>query len=240
MLDLTIVLPVLNEEDIIENISHKIKKVLDQNNITYELVLVENGSTDKTWDVLKKIAKENTHFRIIRAKRGYGSAVYKGLMVASGKYVCYMPSDGQVDEKIIPILFSEIKERKFDLVKIKRVNRENFIRYIRSKIYNKLARLFLPIDVEDINGSPRIFLRDRLKVLSLTYADSFIDTEFAVKAHYLDWKIKEIPMRNLDRAGGKSTVRIGTVIEFLKNLFWFRWGDEIITWQQKMGLKIYR
>ena len=157
----------------------------------------------------------------------------KGLEAASGEYVSYMPSDGQIDNEILPVLYKEIQTGIYDLVKIKRSNRENLIRLIRSKVFNILARLIFPITVSDINGSPRIFKKDKLSILDLRYKDSFIDTEFAVKASLLNWKIQEIPMKNLERVGGKSTVSINTVFEFLHNLYNFRFSHELDSWKKK-------
>ena|SRR3989344_4128563 len=231
MPELSLILPVVNEERIISEVVADIEKVLINESIDYEILLVENESKDNTLSVIKKLAKKNKRIRVAEAKRGYGSAVLTGLTAACGTYVSYMPSDGQIDANILGKLFDKVKTGKYDLVKIKRTNRENIQRFLRSKVFNALVHLLFAVDTWDVNGSPRIFLRDKLKILNLTYADSFIDTEFAVKAHLLDWKIREIPMRNLRRIGGKSTVRMGTIFEFIRNLLLFRFGNQLEQWR---------
>ena len=229
----SLVLPVLDEEDIIERVVADIKRVLDKSFINFEMILVDNGSIDNTWDKINTLAANDKRIRLTKTIKGYGSAVLAGLKIAKGDFVGYMPSDGQIENNVLPILWKEINSSNIDLVKIKRTNRESTIRFIRSKIFNILARLLFPINVLDINGSPRIFRRVKLQTLDLKYKDSFIDTEFAIKAHILNWKIKEIPMKNLERTGGTSTVRIKTVIEFITNLVNYRLSPDLKNWKTK-------
>lgn len=232
-LELSLVLPVHNQETIITSVVQKINQVLKKAGIKNEIILVENGSTDNTLIVIKNLAKKYKNIKGLVAPKGYGSAILAGLAISKGKFVSYMPSDGQLDPKLLPKLFNLIKSGKYDLVKIKRVSRESLIRTIRSKVFNILARLFFKIPVLDINGSPRIFERKWLPILDLQYQDSFIDCEMAIKANFLNWKIKEIPAKTLPRLGGKSTVNIKTVIEFLINIASYRFGNQLKIWRKK-------
>ncbi|OGG21222.1 hypothetical protein A3D03_04870 [Candidatus Gottesmanbacteria bacterium RIFCSPHIGHO2_02_FULL_40_13] len=233
MPDLSLILPVLNEENIITPVVEDIMKVLELINISFEIILVENESTDRTWEVINLLAEKDKRIVATRTKQGYGSAIIAGIKIARGDFICYMPSDGQIDSKILIPLWQEAKTGKADVVKIRRKNRESIIRLVRSKAFNLLTRFLYPIDVSDINGSPRIIKTDKLKQLELSFTDSFIDTEFAVKAHLLGWKFKEIAMTNLVRVGGKSTVGIHTIIEFLRNLWSLRLDIKFINWQEK-------
>lgn len=234
-LDLSLVLPVHNQETIITPVVQEINQVLKKAGIKNEIILVENGSTDNTLTVVKNLARRYKNIKSLTAPKGYGSAIIAGLALSRGRFVSYMPSDGQLDPKLIPKLFKLIKSGRYDLVKIKRVTRESFIRTIRSKIFNFLSSLLFKIPVSDINGSPRIFLRKWLPILDLQYKDSFIDCEMAIKAYFLKWKIKEIPAQTLPRLGGKSTVNFRTIIEFLKNLLAYRFGKELKYWLKNNG-----
>jgi len=233
MVDLSLVLPVLNEEKIITKVVNDLRLVLKRLGITYEIILVENESTDTTWAVIRSLATKFLQVKAIRTNRGYGSAITKGINISTGKYLCYMPSDGQIDLNILPKLWKKMLEGDYQTVKIKRTNRESSLRFLRSMIFNLLARSLYPIKVGDINGSPRLLLRKNLLDLELKSKDSFIDTEFAVKARILEWKILELPMRNLERLGGYSTVRISTVFEFLKNLVGFKNDPLFKSWLEK-------
>lgn len=232
-IDLSLVLPIHNQATIIAPVVKDIYNILKKGKINNEIILVENGSKDDTLKILNKLAKKYTNTIIIVTKLGYGSAVLAGLKVSKGEYVSYMPSDGQLDPNLVPLLYKTIIKGIYDLVKIKRITRENTIRYLRSKVFNLLTRLLFKITVEDINGSPRIFERKWLSVLDLQFKDSFIDAEMAIKAYYLKWKIKEIPAKTLPRLGGKSTVNFKTVIEFLSNLFNYKFGKNLKLWKMK-------
>lgn len=219
----SLVLPIHNQAETIATVVKDIERVLEKDKIDFELVLVENGSTDETLPILSKLAKSSSRRQVLVAPMGYGSAVIAGLREARGNYVGYMPSDGQLSPDVLPKLLKLVELDICDVAKIRRVNRESTIRFIRSRIFNWLARIVLGnLRVWDINGSPRVFKRSQLEQMRLTYKDSFIDTEFAVKARHLNLRIIEIPVANLPRLGGKSTVGLHTILEFLRNLILYR------------------
>ena len=227
---LSLILPIHNQETIIATVVEKINSILNKAKIANEIILVENGSTDNSFASCQKLSKKYKNIQVIQAIKGYGSAIIAGLKKAKGDYVSYMPSDGQLDPNLLPKLDDLIMNNKYDLVKIKRITRESLIRLIRSGVFNLLTKLLFKIPVIDINGSPRIFLRKWLPILNLEYKDSFIDTEMAIKSHYLNWKIKEIPTKTLPRLGGKSTVNIKTVIEFMRNLLSYKFSGNLKSW----------
>lgn len=222
MITLSLVLPVHNQADTIKDVVTEIVKIFKKTQISHEIFLVENGSIDTTLDVLRSLKKRFKTVHIVQSPLGYGSAALAGLAKASGTYVSYMPSDGQADVSRLPHLLNVIEKTDADLVKIKRINRENWIRYYNSKIYNVLANILFRVKLADINGSPRIMKLNSLKKLKLEYRDSFIDLEMAIKARYLGWHIIEVPAKDLLRRGGKSTVSIRTVLEFFKNFLLFK------------------
>lgn len=219
MIELSLILPVHNEEKIIKPVFIKIKKMLDKLGISYECILVENGSTDKSLGVIKELAQSDKRTKAIVATKGYGSALLAGLGVAEGKYVGYMPSDGQIDLRVFPQLWKLAKSGQWEIVKVRRITRESFQRLIISYTFSLVVKLLFNTPFLDINGSPRIFLKKHLKALDLQSQDSFIDTEFAIKAHLLGWHIKEIPMQTLPRLGGRSTRDWWTFAEFFRNLW---------------------
>ncbi|MBU1085628.1 glycosyltransferase family 2 protein, partial [Patescibacteria group bacterium] len=204
---LSIVLPVQNEAEFVSRVIMEIEAMLTQSKIDYELVVVENGSTDESLAVLKKLALINPRVKVGVSSPGYGRAVVYGLNQAKGEYLSYMPSDGQVDIRVIPRLVELVKTNKYDLVKVYRISRESLVRKYVSWMFNQLAKSVFGLRVKDINASPKVFKSGELRKLNLKSKDSFLDTELLIKAKKFDWKIKEVPMENLKRVGGKSTVK---------------------------------
>ncbi len=222
MIDLSLILPVHNQELIMEQVYQDIERMLMSLGISYECILVENGSTDRTFDVLGRIAHQYKSVRCFTSKKGYGYAVIRGLAEAKGRYVSYMPSDGQVDLRVYPILWKLIQSDKWDAVKVRRATRESLMRVIVSSVFSWTISCVFSVPLLDINGSPRIFLRRWLPALDLTYGDSFIDVEFAIRAYELGFRMIEIPMKTLPRVGGRSTRSWRTFIEFIMNIWRYK------------------
>lgn len=222
MIGLSVILPVHQQEGIIEKVFLDVKKAIENLKVTYEIILVENGSQDKTFEVIKKIAKNYAHTVAITTAKGYGSAVSAGLGKAKGKHVCYMPSDGQVDLEVVPKLWGLATSGGFDLVKVKRINRESWMRTLTSWAFSLVLNLSFGTSRIDINGSPRILQRKKMVDLNLESKDSFIDAEMLIKGTRLGWKIKELPMRYLPRLAGKSTRSLETYLEFFSNIYIYK------------------
>src|SRR5579885_3205849 len=115
---LSLILPVYNQADHIEPVFHKLYQTIQKTRIDCELILVENGSKDASLEIIKKIAKKYPHTIAITTKKGYGSAVLAGQKIAKGYFIGHMPSDGQVDPEIVPILLQLIQQEGYDLVKV--------------------------------------------------------------------------------------------------------------------------
>lgn len=222
MTTLTVILPVHNESEIIEDAFSEIYKKIRAAIKSSEFILVENGSKDNTLDILKKICKKHKGVFVSTAPIGYGSAILKGIKMANSNNVCYMPSDGQIDLSVFPQLLKEFNSGKWDLVKVKRKGRENIGRTLVSLIFATTIFLLFKTPHIDINASPRIIEKKRFEKLKLKSKDSFLDTELLIKISRLNWRIKEIPMENLPRIGGKSTRSISTFIEFFGNIYKYK------------------
>ncbi len=230
---LSLILPVHNEEEVITSVFTKIYNTLKKNDIEFEIILVENGSSDNSLKVLTSLSKKYKYTKTAIAPKGYFSAIKKGASVSKGKYICYMPSDGQSDETKIKKLLEIILKENYDIVKVKRVTRENLIRYFVSRSFSLTMFFIFRTKLIDVNGSPRIILRKNFNLLEIKSNDSFGDAEMLIKASLLNWKIKEIPMENINRIGGKSTRSVKTFTEFFGNIYNYRFGKIIQEWKKK-------
>ena len=217
-----------------EKALREIITTLNKCKISYEILLIENGSRDNSPEIVKTLSKKYKYVYSFVSQKGYGNAVLKGLKESKGKFVCYMPSDGQIDLNVFPKLLKYVG--KYDLVKIKRIKRENFIRDLTSWTFNHSLSFIFGTELTDVNGSPRIFLKTQIPKLKLQAKDSFIDAEFLIKISKLNWTIKEIPMGNIERYGGKSTRNLNTYVEFFKNIYDYKFSHKFKNWQKTIKI----
>ena len=175
----SLVIPLYNEEN---NITHVVtdiyKSVMAGTQFDFEIVLVENGSSDTTFEKCKEISEIYSNIRILRLQpnRGYGGGVLAGLLFAEGKRLLWLPGDGQVNGEDVLRVIKKAQEQNTSewLVKGKRVYREDsFIIQFISLTYSRLVNLILGIDVTDINGLPKCFPVEMLSKFRVTMEKSF-------------------------------------------------------------------
>ena len=230
---LAVVLPIHNQAGFIEAVVAEIDECLRYAKINFELILAENGSRDETLTVLYRIARANRRAHVIVThKRGYGGAIIDGWDKTRAEFVCHMTSTGQIDPKDIVRSFQAVVAGKGDIAKIYRPVRESPLRQIVSRSYNAFARVLFGTRVKDINSCPKIFRRDLLPKLNLHFRDSFLDLELIAKAHALNLSIVELPTKLRERAGGKSSTSLRTLLEFLHNMFRYRVSAEFAQWKK--------
>jgi hypothetical protein len=197
-MEYTVVLPAYNVEKTLEKMVELIERNLRKITRSYEIIIVEDGSNDRTYEVAKHLARKNK-IRLIHSKSrlGKGGALKKGFRNAKGKYIIFMDADILSTTKSLPDLISSLHE--FDIVigsryHYKSKTKRSMKRYILSKIYNFLIRIFFPIGIKDFQCGFKGFDRKVLPIaLSVHSNDYFWDTEFLVKS-YKKFKIKEIPI----------------------------------------------
>lgn len=221
--DLSLILPVYNQEDIIAPVIKDIIEKIKRLKINFEIILVENGSKDNSLKMIEQLENKYTFIKALSSEKGYGRAIRKGIQASVGRYISYMPSDGQVDMRVFQILWKEINKNEFEIIKVKRLRRENRSRLYISRFYSVLLKIIFNTQyLTDVNGNPRIMERKKINMLKIKSNDSFIDAEITIKARTRKWKIKEIPMRHLERIGGKSSRSMDTYLEFVKNILRYK------------------
>lgn len=222
---LSLVIPLYNEAANAQKVAKELIEELSKEYISYELVLVNNGSKDNTGHILSKLAKSNPEIKIVTVpvNQGYGWGVINGLRWASGDYLGFMGGDGQIEPGDVSKVFKGMVEGKYQLCKAKRCQREDGnIRKIVSHIFNKLFVYTFKVNVRDINGTPKIMTRKCYESLNLSSKDWFLDAEVMLKANSLAVPLGEVPVVFRQRQGGSSNVKIKTVWEFLRNMAAYR------------------
>ena len=171
-MNLTIVIPLLNEENSIVELNTIIVKVVSSMDIKYEIIYVDDGSTDSSWSIIKDLCKNSSNLKGIKFLRNFGKsqALCAGFDAAIGEVIITMDADLQDDPNEIPSLFDKIDKENFDLVsgwKKKRFDSIIFKNF-PSKIFNWAARKTSGIKLNDFNCGIKAYKKAVIKEIKLT------------------------------------------------------------------------
>ncbi len=218
-MNLSIVIPAYNEAESLHTLLERLTQALLSFK-GYEVIIVDNASTDNTQEVLKDIEQTYPMVRsVYEGKKGFGNALLAGFTAAKGNIIGYIHADNQMDPKDIVRIYQNLHEHNFAVCKASRLDRhDGFVRLVISKVYNLLFRTLFGVKLKDINGSPKLFTRSFYEQAQLSSQDWFIDPEIIIKAQRLQQPIGETPIHTYTRDHGSSQVRAGTIIEFMKNM----------------------
>ncbi len=154
MIDISLVIPLYNEEESLRELTEWIDRVIKKESLTYELIFIDDGSTDSSWEVIEDLKHRFTEIRAVRFRRNYGksAALYVGFERARGEVVITMDADLQDSPDEIPELRSMIVNDGWDLVSgWKGVRKDPLGKTLPSKLFNATARLFSGIKLHDFN-----------------------------------------------------------------------------------------
>lgn len=168
---ISIIVPLYNEAESLPELTAWIDKVLKENRLSYEIIMVDDGSSDGSWDVIENLVKSNPCVRGIKFRRNYGksAALHCGFRAARGEVVITMDADLQDSPDEIPDLYKMITEEKFDLVsgwKKKRYDNA-FTKNIPSKLFNWTARKFSGIRLHDFNCGLKAYRNEVVKAIEV-------------------------------------------------------------------------
>jgi glycosyltransferase involved in cell wall biosynthesis len=229
--DVSFVMPCYNEESIVEYTVRKLTGAFRTAGYRFELVAVDNGSSDKTSEILRRLASEipGVVYHRVEVNQGYGFGVTSGFPLCRAPWVGYIPADGQVDAEDVVRLFEAVSVATDPVVgKVRRRFRtDGLMRKIVSVSYNVLIRVLWPgLGSIDVNGTPKLLPRNILLALDLKSKDWFLDPELMIKAHVLGVRTLEFNAFGRLRGNGLSHVRAGACWEFFRNLLYYRFNSE--------------
>jgi glycosyltransferase involved in cell wall biosynthesis len=165
-MDLSVVLPVYNEEESIGELTQNIEDTCYRENLDFEVIFVDDGSSDRSWNVISGLSEKKKYIKGIRFRRNYGkaAALHTGFNAAKGDVIITMDSDLQDNPDEIPDLVRMIKADGYDLVSgWKKKRYDPFIKRFTSKIYNGTARLYSGIKLHDFNCGLKAYRNDVAK-----------------------------------------------------------------------------
>ena len=169
-MNISVVIPLYNEEESISELVAWIAKVMYENNFTYEIVIVDDGSTDGSWDEIRKLTEEYGSIRALRFRRNYGksAALFCGFREAGGDVVFTMDADLQDSPDEIPAMYKMIVNDKFDMVSgWKKKRHDPITKTIPSKLYNWVGRVTTGIGLHDMNCGLKAYRRDVVKSIEV-------------------------------------------------------------------------
>src|SRR6187399_722380 len=154
-MDLSIIIPLIDEAESLPELAVWIEKVMQENNYSYEVIMVDDGSTDNSWEVIDDLRKNNPNIKGIKFQRNYGksAALNEGFKAAQGQVMITMDADLQDSPDEIPELYRMIKEDGFDIVsgwKKKRYD-SALTKNIPSKLYNWTTTKMSGVALHDMN-----------------------------------------------------------------------------------------
>ena len=166
-MDISIIVPLYNEEESLPKLFEWIERVMKEHNYTFEVIFVNDGSTDRSWNVIEKLQQQSQFVRGIKFRHNYGKspALYCGFMAAKGDVVITMDADLQDSPDEIPELYSMIINDNYDLVsgwKKKRYD-SKFTKNIPSKLYNATARKVTGLKLHDMNCGLKAYKNEVVK-----------------------------------------------------------------------------
>lgn len=216
--DLSIVLPVMNEEDNIFPLFAEIRDVTTQMNISYEVIFVDDGSTDTSIEKIKLLAKENSQVKafIFSGNFGQTAAMSAGIDHACGEVVMLMDADRQNDPKDIPLLYQKVLDGADVVVGWRKDRKDNAVnRKIPSKIANWIIRKVGKVNVQDLGCSHKAFRRDLIQNVRL-YGEMHRFIPLYTTA--LGGRIEEVVVNHRARVAGQTKYGIARTFKVILDL----------------------
>jgi len=231
---LSVVLPAFNEEPNIERVVKQVAAYLEPLGIDYEILPVNDGSADRTGEVLAKLQRENPRVKpqTHAQNRGYGAALRTGWAAASKRYTFYMDGDGQFDikdlDKLLPLASEDVIVTGFRIER-----RDSFMRRLNAKLFGGwLVRVMLDVYVKDLNCAFKLIPKRVLDTITLESEGALINAELYGRAIRAGFGVREVGVHHYAREAGVQTgAHLSVIVGALYDIFRLR--QKIIATQPK-------
>ncbi len=218
--ELSLVMPAYNEEEILPIALEEAVAALKAQVTTWECVVVDDGSTDRTPEILAEWSGREPRIRIVtnNPNRGYSQALIRGFHACKLDVAFYTDADAQFDLMEMGRLYPLIQEA--DMVAGFRVGRKDpWFRLVTSGVYNTIQGWVLGVRARDVNCAFKFFRRDFFEKVDLSSDGFLIDAELYARADRAGLRWAQGPVTHRPRIEGETTVNVGTIQETLRQLF---------------------
>ena len=172
-MDVSIVIPLLNEHESLSELSSEIHSVLTGHKLSYEIVFIDDGSTDRSWEVILELKKKYKNIKAVKFRRNYGksAALSEGFKRAEGEVVFTMDADLQDSPDELPVLYKMITQEDYDLISgWKKKRHDPKSKTLPSKLFNAVARKVSGISLHDFNCGLKVYKKEVVKSIDV-YGD---------------------------------------------------------------------
>lgn len=218
---ISIFFPCYNEEQNVERVTLEALKVAHDISDDYEIIIVNDGSKDRTGEIAERLARENPEVRVIHheVNKGYGAALQTGFRNATKDLVFYTDGDGQFKIEEITKLLPLIEE--YDIVSGYRIRRRDpFVRKVNAFLWGALVNMLFNINVSDVDSAFKLYKRKIFNDIALTSQGALIDTEVLAKARAKGYSITEVGVNHYPRVAGEQTgAKLSVIAKAFVELF---------------------
>lgn len=213
-MDISIVIALLNEEESLPELTEWIARVMNSHSYSYEIIYIDDGSTDNSWNVIQELAAENSNLKAIKFSRNYGksAALHTGFSKAEGDVIFTMDADLQDSPDELPEMYDMVMKEGRDLVSGWKKKRYDpvFTKNLPSKLFNAVVRMSSGIKLHDFNCGLKAYRKKAAKSIEV-YGDMHRFIPILVKKAGFD-NITEKPVQHQPRKYGKSKFGVSRFI----------------------------
>lgn len=221
MISISVFFPCYNEQENVERTVNDALSVLEQLGADFEVIVVNDGSSDDTARIADEIARRDSRVKVVHhaTNLGYGSALQSGFKAATKDLVFYTDGDGQFDIKEMPPLLELMQQH--DIVSCYRLDRKDpIVRKINAWCWTKLVCLLFRLKIRDIDCAFKLYKREIFDNIELSSTGALIDTEVLARATRKGYSITQVGVHHYPRtAGEQSGANLAVILRAFKELF---------------------
>jgi glycosyltransferase involved in cell wall biosynthesis len=221
MVSISVFFPCYNEQENVRRTVEKALEVLEKLNADFEVIIVNDGSSDGTGRIADEITKRDGRVKVVHHQHnlGYGAALQSGFKTATKELVFYTDGDGQFDINEMPPLLPLMEQ--YDIVSCYRLNRRDpIIRKINGWCWTRLVCLLFGLKIRDIDCAFKLYKREIFDKIELSSTGALIDTEILARAARMGCRITQKAVHHYPRTSGRQTgASVRVILRAFKELF---------------------